>query len=57
MSSGEWAGEASVPWRARRRRGRHARARPSSSSTPMWASVLFGLIVLVALILLLLTYV
>ncbi|WP_269436012.1 hypothetical protein [Saccharothrix sp. NRRL B-16348] len=40
-----------------RRRGRHLRARPSSSDTPMWASAVLGLVVLIALILLLLTYV
>ncbi|WP_461120175.1 hypothetical protein [Saccharothrix stipae] len=59
MSSGEWTGEAPVPWRAHRRinrRGRHSRARLPSSETPVWASVVLGLVVLVCLILLLLTY-
>ncbi|GAB2973300.1 hypothetical protein GCM10027184_23660 [Saccharothrix stipae] len=48
-----------MPWRAHRRinrRGRHSRARLPSSETPVWASVVLGLVVLVCLILLLLTY-
>ncbi|WP_367130654.1 hypothetical protein [Saccharothrix sp. HUAS TT1] len=60
MNSGEWTREAPVPWRARRRNrqcGRHSRARPSSSAPPVWAPALLGLVLLVALVLLLLTYV
>ncbi|WP_306750341.1 hypothetical protein [Saccharothrix yanglingensis] len=45
-----------MPWRSRRRRhgGRHARARPPTD--PAWAAALFALILLIALVLLLLTY-
>ncbi|MBB5958302.1 uncharacterized membrane protein YidH (DUF202 family) [Saccharothrix tamanrassetensis] len=62
MNSPGWSvvgvGEAAVRWRPRKRSGRHARARPSPPSTsPGWVSAALGLIVLVALILLLLTYV
>ncbi|MBP2334553.1 hypothetical protein [Saccharothrix coeruleofusca] len=51
----EWAEEDLVPWRRRRRQGRHARARPSADLST-WAPVILGMVVLVALILLLLTY-
>ncbi|MFE2751864.1 hypothetical protein ACFXGA_07645 [Actinosynnema sp. NPDC059335] len=63
MSCGEWTGETPVTWRTRgsrrrsTRRGRHARTRPPSTDTPMWAAALLGVIVLVSLVLLLLTYV
>ncbi|WP_156077489.1 hypothetical protein [Saccharothrix sp. NRRL B-16314] len=46
-----------MPWRARRRRGRHESAHLPSSPAPMWAPALLGLVVFVALVLLLLTYV
>ncbi|MEU5696363.1 hypothetical protein [Actinosynnema sp. NPDC020468] len=53
MSNGLW--EVAVPWRARRRPGRHARCRPPGPSP--WAPVVLAAILLVSLILLLLTYV
>ncbi|HEX7307575.1 MULTISPECIES: hypothetical protein [Lentzea] len=50
----QWAGEAPLRWRARRRRGRHARE-PAPSSQSFLPAVL-GVVLLVCLILLLLTY-
>ena len=50
----QWAGEAPLRWRARRRRGRHARE-PAPSSQSLLPAVL-GVVLLVCLILLLLTY-
>ncbi|GHH63773.1 hypothetical protein GCM10017774_93430 [Lentzea cavernae] len=50
----QWAGEAPLRWRARRRRGRHARE-PAPSSQSILPAVL-GVVLLVCLILLLLTY-
>ncbi|MEU4807513.1 hypothetical protein [Actinosynnema sp. NPDC023587] len=49
------AGEAVVRRQPRRRRGRHTRARPPGTS-PLWISALLGLVLLVALLLLLSTY-
>jgi hypothetical protein len=54
-ANGQWAGEASVPWR-RRRRGRHALERPRAETSPTCVSAVLGVILLVALVLLLLTY-
>lgn len=48
------AGEAPLRWRARRRRGRHARE-PAPSSQSFLPAVL-GVVLLVCLVLLLLTY-
>ncbi|SDP97336.1 hypothetical protein SAMN05421507_13051 [Lentzea jiangxiensis] len=50
----QWAGEAALRWRACRRRGRHARE-PAPSSQSLLPAVL-GVVLLVCLILLLLTY-
>ncbi|SDG87661.1 hypothetical protein SAMN05216553_112228 [Lentzea fradiae] len=50
----QWAGEAPLRWRARRRRGRHARE-PAPSPQSFLPAVL-GVVLLVCLILLLLTY-
>ncbi len=52
--NGHRAGEAPLRWRARRRRGRHARE-PAPSSQSLLPAV-FGVVLLVCLILLLLTY-
>ncbi|KJK45547.1 hypothetical protein UK23_25700 [Lentzea aerocolonigenes] len=54
VMNGQWAGEAPLRWRARRRRGRHARE-PAPSSQSFLPAVL-GVVLLVCLILLLLTY-
>ncbi|KOV79006.1 hypothetical protein ADL03_38615 [Nocardia sp. NRRL S-836] len=51
---GQRSGEAPLRWRARRRRGRHARE-PAPSSQSLLPAV-FGVVLLVCLILLLLTY-
>ncbi|MBM7810631.1 hypothetical protein [Saccharothrix algeriensis] len=57
MNDRGWgAGEAAVCWLPRRRQGRHARARPPAAS-PAWVSALLGMVLLVSLLLLLLTYV
>ncbi|MEU7527910.1 hypothetical protein AB0A74_19425 [Saccharothrix sp. NPDC042600] len=56
-AEGQWAGEASVRWRRRRGRGRHARERPPAETSPTWVSAVLGVILLIALVLLLLTYV
>ncbi|WP_186763230.1 hypothetical protein [Lentzea tibetensis] len=52
--SGQWVGEAPVPWRRRHRRGRHAREPVPVSQSLIPA--LLGLVLLVCLVLLLLTY-
>ncbi|ANZ34909.1 hypothetical protein BBK82_01255 [Lentzea guizhouensis] len=54
VMKGQWAGEAPLRWRARRRRGRHARE-PAPSSQSLLPAVL-GVVLLVCLILILLTY-